>query len=86
VQSLIERTIQLNAVKYVDQIICYQTEEELLELLKFVRPNIRIIGSDYEGINFTGKYWCKDAGIEIYFNSRDHGWSSSELRARIKEK
>ena len=85
VQSLVERTIQLNAVKYVDQTICYQTEEELMELLQVVQPNVRIIGEDYVDKDFTGKEWCYDNGVDIHYNSRQHTFSSTELRTRIKK-
>jgi glycerol-3-phosphate cytidylyltransferase len=85
VQSLIERAIQLNAVKYVDQVVCYQTEEELLELLEVVHPDVRIIGEDYVDKDFTGKEWCWDNGVHIHYNSRQHNFSSTELRTRIKK-
>ena len=85
VQSLIERTIQLNAVKYVDQTICYQTESELLELLQATHPDVRIIGADYIGKDFTGKDWCHENDVEIFYNSREHGYSSTELRNRIEK-
>jgi glycerol-3-phosphate cytidylyltransferase len=85
VQSLVERTIQLNAIKYVDQTICYQTEAELLELLQVVQPDVRIIGEDYKDKDFTGKQWCFDNDVYIYYNSRQHTFSSTELRTRIKK-
>lgn len=85
VQSLIERTIQLNAVKWVDQVICYQNEEELLQLLQVVRPDVRIIGEDYLNKDFTGKQWCLDNDVLIYYNTRDHDYSTTELRTRIKK-
>lgn len=85
VQSLVERTIQLNAVKYVDQTICYQTEAELMELLQVVEPDVRIVGEDYKDKDFTGKQWCLDNDVYIYYNSRQHSFSSTELRSRIKK-
>ncbi len=85
VQSLVERTIQLNAVKYVDQTICYQTEAELMELLQVVEPDVRIIGEDYKNKDFTGRQWCVDNDVYIYYNSRQHSFSSTELRTRIKK-
>ena len=85
IQSLVERTIQLNAVKYVDQVVCYQTEAELLELLQVVSPQVRIIGEDYREKNFTGKKWCFENGVYIHFNSRQHHFSTTELRTRIKK-
>jgi glycerol-3-phosphate cytidylyltransferase len=84
-QSLVERTIQLNAVKFVDQVVCYQTEAELMELLQVVMPDVRIIGEDYFDKDFTGKKWCLDNDVYIHYNSRQHSFSSTELRSRIKK-
>jgi len=80
IQSLNERLIQLRAVKYVDAVVIYDKEVELAELLKALNPSIRIIGIDHKDKPFTGH----DLPIEIYFNVRDHGFSSTELRNRIK--
>jgi len=79
VQSLEERYIQLHAVKFVDEIIIYETEADLLNLLKELKPNVRILGSDHKGKDFTGH----DLDIECYFNSRDHNYSSSSLRKKV---
>tara|TARA_Y100000310_G_C20132079_1_gene556308 strand:+ start:105 stop:575 length:471 start_codon:yes stop_codon:yes gene_type:complete len=79
IQSLQERKIQLEAVKYVDEIIIYSTEENLLELLKEINPDIRIIGADHEGKKYTGY----ELPINTFFNSRDHSWSTTSLRNRI---
>jgi glycerol-3-phosphate cytidylyltransferase len=84
-QSLVERTIQLNAVKFVDQVVCYQTEAELMELLQVVMPDVRIIGEDYFDKDFTGKKWCLNNDVYIHYNSRQHSFSSTELRSRIKK-
>ena len=81
VQSLEERRIQIEAVKYVDEVIIYETEKDLLALLKRLKPDIRIIGADHEGKPFTGH----ELDIELFFNSRNHSWSSSDLRRRIVE-
>lgn len=78
-QSLEERRIQLSAVKYVDEVITYATEDDLVQLLIKLRPDVRIIGEDHKEKQFTGQ----ELPIEIYFNSRDHGYSTSELRERI---
>ena len=86
IQNLVERYIQLNAVKYVDEIIPYCLEDELKDILLTFPINIRIIGSDYKGKNFTGKNICMDKGIEIYYNKRDHRFSSTELRERMKNR
>ena len=81
IQSYEERYIQLEAVKYVDEIIKYETEEELFQLLKLIRPNIRILGSDYQ----DGRYYTgQELNIPIHFNERNHGYSSSNLRGKIK--
>jgi glycerol-3-phosphate cytidylyltransferase len=82
-QSLVERFIQLSAVKYVDEIYVYNSEQDLLDLLHILPINIRILGSEYENKNFTGRQYCLDKNIELYFNNRDHRFSSSELRTRI---
>jgi len=81
VQSMEERKIQLSAVKYVDEVVIYNTEQELYNLLIELQPDIRILGADHENKKFTGD----DLDIELYFNSRNHSWSSSDLRKRIAE-
>lgn len=83
IQSVSERYVQIEGCRYVDRIIPYTTEEELLELIKLVNPHIRIIGEEYRRQDFTGKDFCLDNGIEIYYNKRLHNYSSSELRYRI---
>lgn len=83
VQSLVERQIQLNAVEYVDEIVVYETEEDLLNLLKTIKIDVRIIGEDYLGKDFTGKEYCETHDIEIYYNSRNHNYSTTELLDRI---
>ena len=83
IQSYEERLIQLEAVKYIDDVIKYETEEELYQLLKMIMPDIRILGSDYEdGRYFTGV----ELKIPIYYHKRDHNYSSSNLRKKIIEK
>jgi glycerol-3-phosphate cytidylyltransferase len=84
VQSLVERYTQLGAVEYVDEIIPYQTEKELEEILLSYPINVRIIGSEYKNKNFTGKNICRERGIEIYYNTRDHTYSTTSLRERIE--
>lgn len=86
VQSLIERYIQLEAVRYVDDVIVYQTEKDLEDLLRILPINVRIIGEEYRHMNFTGKDICKELGIEMYYNKRKHGFSSTELRERINDR
>ena len=79
IQSLRERKIQLEAVRYVDDIFVYETESDLIDLLKLVKPNVRILGSDYKDKSFTGD----DLNIPIYYHERDHDYSSSDLRKKI---
>lgn len=86
VQSTVERYIQLDAVKYVDKIIPYSTEAELTEIFKAFHIDVRIIGQDYVGRDFTAKDVCADRGIEIIYNKREHEYSSTQLRARVREK
>ena len=81
VQSLEERMIQLSAIKHVDEVVIYSTERELYRLLQDIDPDIRILGADHENKKFTGH----DLKIDVYFNSRNHSWSSSDLRKRIYE-
>ena len=80
IQSQKERYIQLEAVKYVDDIFVYDTEASLLDLLKLVKPDVRILGSDYEGKSFTGD----NLNIPIYFHKRNHDWSTTSLKEKIK--
>ena len=84
IQSFQERKIQLKAVKYIDEIIEYSTENELYNLLKKIKPNIRILGSDYINKSFTGD----DLNIKIYYHKREHNYSTTNLREKIylKEK
>ena len=79
VQSTKERLIQLKACKYIDKVIIYKTEKDLIELLKKERPDVRFLGMDWKGKDFTGK----DLPINVIFNKRDHNYSSSNLRERI---
>jgi glycerol-3-phosphate cytidylyltransferase len=83
VQSLVERYIQLSAVKYVDEIIVYQIEKDLEDILQMYPVSIRILGEEYREKEFTGKDICRKRGIELYFNKRDHRFSSSGLRKRV---
>ena len=79
IQSLEERRIQLEAVKYVDEIFTYDTEEELYKKLLDIKPDVRILGSDYKDKSFTGD----DLDIEIYYHERKHNYSSTNLRKKI---
>ena len=86
VQSIVERHVQLSAVKYVDEIIVYQTEKDLEDLLMFLPITIRVIGEEYEDKNFTGKNICEQRNIKIYYNQRKHSFSTTELRNRVASK
>jgi len=85
-QSIIERYIQIKGSKHVDEIVPYVTEQDLEDILRSFKFDVRIIGEEYKEKNFTGKNYCKEKGIDIYFNSRDHRFSSSELRKQVKSK
>lgn len=82
IQSIVERQLQLSAVKYVDQIVVYDTEKDLEDLLKILPIDIRILGEEYADVEYTGRKICEDRGINIYYNSRLHNFSTSELRRR----
>jgi len=83
VQSVVERQIQLAACRYVDEVVVYQTEQDLCDLLLILPVDVRILGVEYEDKDFTGRSECYDRGIEIVFNRRDHSFSSSSLRKRV---
>jgi glycerol-3-phosphate cytidylyltransferase len=79
VQSLFERFVQLQACKYIDEIVPYTTEKELLDILLSYHIDIRIIGEEYKDVHFTGK----ELDIPIYYNKRKHSFSTTELRKRV---
>ena len=83
IQSIVERQIQLAACRYVDEVVVYQTEQDLVDLLLILPLDVRILGVEYEDKNFSGRDECYDRGIEIVFNGRDHSFSSSSLRRRV---
>jgi len=83
VQSIVERYTQLIAVKYVDEIIPYVTEKDLEDILQMYHIDVRILGEEYKNQDFTGRDICKQRGIELYFNRRDHRFSTSDLRKRM---
>ena len=84
VQTVVERFTQLNAVKYVDEIIPYQTEKDLEDILEMYQIDIRILGEEYREKDFTGKDICQERDIDLYFNKRDHRFSTTDLRNRVK--
>lgn len=83
VQTLVERYTQLKVVRYVDEIIPYQTEKDLEDILSLYNLDIQILGEEYREKDFTGKDIGRKRGIEFYFNERSHRFSSSELRQRV---
>lgn len=85
VQSIVERQIQLSATRYVDEIVIYNTEKDLEDLLLILPVDVRILGVEYKDKEFTGKAICQQRGIEIVYNGRDHSFSSSSLRKRVAE-
>ena len=84
IQTVVERHVQLSAVKYVDEIIPYKTEKDLEDILNMVHIDVRILGEEYKNGKFTGRAICAKRGIELYFNKREHRFSSSDLRKRVK--
>jgi len=85
IQSVVERQIQLAACRYVDEVVVYQTEQDLVDLLLILPVNVRVLGVEYEGKPFSGEHECYQRGIELVFNGRDHSFSSSSLRRRVAE-
>jgi len=83
IQSVFERYEQLKACKYVDEILVYETEEDLINILLSYPINVRILGQEYEHEDFTGKWECQSKGIELYYNRREHNFSTTELRQRV---
>ena len=83
VQSIVERQIQLAACRYVDEVVVYQTEQDLVDLLLILPLDVRILGVEYEHKDFSGRSECDARGIDIVFNGRDHSFSSSSLRKRV---
>ena len=86
VQTVVERQAQLAAVRYVDEVIPYVTEADLEDILAMYPINVRILGEEYRDKDFTGRDICKKRGIELYFNRREHRFSTSDLRKRVTEK
>ena len=83
VQSIVGRQIQLSACRYVDEVVIYQTEQDLVDLLLILPVDVRILGVEYCDKNFTGRDEGVRRGIELVFNGRDHSFSSSSLRRRV---
>jgi len=85
IQSVFERYVQLEGCKYIDEIIPYETEKDLIDILLTYDINIRFVGEEYRQNDFTGKQLCVDKGIEIYYNKRQHSFSTTGLRKRIEQ-
>ncbi len=85
VQSVYERYVQLQACKYVDEILVYETELDLLNLIQTQTFNIRFLSEEYKDRDFTGKQYCIDHGIELHYHLRRHTYSSTEIRNRVYE-
>ena len=83
IQTVVERYTQLKALSYVDEIIPYNTEEDLKDLLTLYTIDVRILGVEYKTQEFTGKDICQKRGIDLYFNKMDHRFSTSDLRKRV---
>lgn len=83
VQTLVERYAQLNALKFVDEIVPYQTEIDLIDILELFQLDVRFLGIEYKDTDFTGKNSCESQGIQLHFNKRDHRFSTSNLRERV---
>jgi glycerol-3-phosphate cytidylyltransferase len=85
IQSIVERQIQLSATRYVDEVVVYQTEQDLIDLLLILPIDVRILGVEYYDKDFTGRAECNARDIELIFNRRDHSFSSSSLRKRVTQ-
>ena len=85
IQSIVERQIQLAATRYVDEIVVYNTEKDLEDILLTLPLDVRILGVEYRDREFTGRDICITRGIELIYNKRDHSFSSSSLRKRVVE-
>ena len=85
IQSIVERQIQLSATRFVDEIVVYSTEQDLIDLLLILPLDVRILGIEYHDKDFTGRNECYDRNIELVFNGRDHSFSSSSLRKRVAD-
>ena len=85
VQSIVERQIQLASCRFVDEVVVYQTEQDLIDLLLILPIDVRILGVEYKDKDFTGKAECVRRNIGLVFNGRDHSFSSSSLRKRVAD-
>lgn len=84
-QTVVERYIQLKGCKFVDEIVPYATEQDLEDVLRSFKIDVRILGDEYKDKNFTGRAYCESKGIQLYYNRRDHRFSSSALRKEVAD-
>ena len=84
-QTIVERYVQVRSCKYIDEVIPYATEQDLIDILSSFKINLRIIGEEYKDKKFTGRDYCEKKGIEIYYNRREHRFSSSALRKQVSD-
>lgn len=85
VQTVVERYIQLKGCKVIDEIVPYATEQDLVDILQSFKIDVRIVGDEYKDRDFTGRTYCEENGIQLYYNRRDHRFSSSGLRKLVAE-
>ena len=82
-QTIVERYVQVKSCKFIDEIVPYVTEQDLIDILSSFKIDVRIIGEEYREKDFTGKKYCLKKGIEIFYNKREHRFSSSALRKQV---
>jgi len=85
IQTMFERYLQLKAIEYVNEVVPYQTEQDVIDILQTLPIDVRILGKEYKEKDFTGKDVCNQRGIELYFNTRDHRFSTTDLRKRVTD-
>ena len=83
IQTIVERYSQLSAIKYVDEILVYATEQDLIDILTMYKIDVRILGVEYKDKDFTGRDLCDTLNVDLYFNNRDHRFSTRDLRRRV---
>ena len=84
-QTIVERYVQVRSCKYIDEVVPYVTEQDLIDILSSFKIDLRIIGEEYKDKGFTGKDYCEKKGIEIYYNRREHRFSTSALRKQVSD-
>ena len=83
IQSIVERYVQVRSCRYIDEVVPYVTENDLLDILNSFKIDLRIIGEEYKERSFTGKEYCEKSKIKIYYNKRDHRFSTSKIRENV---